>query len=78
MFRAGVIHRVLATADDDSTWSAADNGRARTLDARYSALGVSEEERRRLLPCAVLRAKFPGIRFPVDIETRMASLECKN
>ena len=78
MFRAGVIHRGLATADDDSTWSAADRGRARTLDARYSALGVSEEERRRLVPCAVLQRKFPGIHFPADIETRLATLVCKN
>jgi hypothetical protein len=77
MFRAGIIYRGL-TVEDDSTWSAADKGRARTLDARYNALGVSEEERRRLLPCAVLQGKFPGIRFPAEIETRIASLACKN
>ena len=77
MFRAGVIYRGL-TVEGDSTWSAADWGRSRTLDARYSALGVSEEERRRLLPCVVLRGKFPGIRFPAEIETRLMALTCKN
>ena len=77
MFRAGVIYRGL-TVEGDSTWSAADRGRALTLDARYSALGVSEEERRRLLPCAVLRVKFPGIHFPAEIERRLVALGCKN
>ena len=58
----------------DPSWSPADLGRAATLEARYAALGVREEERRRLVPCAVLRAKWPETRFSADIESRLAVL----
>jgi hypothetical protein len=58
----------------DPSWSPADLGRAASLEARYAALGVREEERRRLVPCAVLRAKWPETRFPAEIEARLATL----
>ena len=58
----------------DPSWSPADLGRAATLEARFAALGVREEERRRLVPCAVLRAKWPETRFSAEIESRLAVL----
>ena len=58
----------------DPSWSSADWARAATLEARYAALGVREEERRRLVPCAVVKARWPETRFTVAIEERLASL----
>jgi hypothetical protein len=59
----------------DPTWSQEDWGRAATLEARFAATGVCEEERRRLVPCAVLRAKWPETRFPTALEARLAELK---
>ena len=62
----------------DPSWSPADLARAATLEARFAALGLREEERRLLVPCAVLRAKWPETRFPTEIEEKFASIDCKN
>ena len=51
----------------DATWSVDDCARARTYEARWRALGVEEGERQRLIPCAILLAKWPGTQFPPAI-----------
>ena len=58
----------------DPVWSPEDWGRAATLDARFAALGAKEDERRQLVPCAVLRKKWPETRFPSHIEARLSEL----
>lgn len=75
--RAGQLVRI-GDPKGDLTWSSEDKGRSRTLEARYRSLGVSEEELGRLLPCAVLQRKTPGLRYPAEIEKRLVELACKN
>ena len=72
--RGGRLVPWVLRPDDDPTWSAADWGRAATLEARFSALGVSEAERRRLVPCAVLKSKWPETVFSPAVEKRLATL----
>jgi len=76
--RGGVLTQYLVRPDGDETWSNEDWGRAMTLEARWTMLGVSEDERRRYIPCAVLVAKFPGILFPNNIMTRLKELSVEN
>ena len=75
--RAGQLVRI-GEPKGDLTWSVEDKERSRTLEARYQSLGVSEEERDRLLPCAVLQRKTQGLRYPIEIEKRLVELACKN
>jgi hypothetical protein len=72
--RGGKLYPWIVRPAADPSWSAQDWGRAATLEARYAALGVREEERRRLVPCAVLRARWPETRFSAAIEERLAAL----
>ena len=72
--RGGKLHSWIVRPVADPAWSAADLGRAATLEARFAALGVREEERRRLVPCAVLQAKWPETRFSADMEARLLAL----
>ncbi len=72
--RGGKLHPWIVRPATDPSWSPADNGRAATLEVRYAALGVREEERRRLVPCAVVKARWPETRFTADIEARLAEL----
>jgi len=65
----------MVRAEGDATWTETDVARAGTLEARWKMLGVSEEERRRLIPCAVWKARFPGLVYPEDIETRLREME---
>jgi hypothetical protein len=60
--------------DGDMTWNSADWGRAQSLEIRFHRLGVNEEERRMLIPSAVWRAKYPGIRLAHDIMKRLDEL----
>jgi len=77
--RAGKLVRMVSPSGTaDLTWSATDCGRACTLEARYRSLGVPDDEIRRLLPCAVLQRKHPGLRYPPAIEARLEALLCKN
>ena len=62
----------------DPSWSSADWARAATFEARYAALGVCEEERRRLVPCAVLKARWPETRFTAAIEDRLSVLRAES
>jgi hypothetical protein len=60
--------------DGDMTWNAEDWGRAQSLEIRFHRLGVNESERRALIPAAVLRAKYPGIRFHDELMKRLDEL----
>jgi hypothetical protein len=72
--RGGVLTRYLVRPDGDLTWSADDWARAATLDARWRSLGVSEDERQRYIPCAVLVRKFPGMVYPEAVMKRLGEL----
>jgi hypothetical protein len=61
-----------------ATWTAADDGRAQTYEAILARKGVSEAERRRLIPCLVWSAKVPGLRYPEAVERRLAEVRCKS
>jgi hypothetical protein len=76
--RGGSLTQYLVKPDGDETWSVEDWSRAMTLEARWSALGVSEDERRRYIPCAVLVAKFPGLVFPDSVTKRLAEFAVEN
>ena len=60
--------------ENDPCWSLADWGRAATIEAKWTSIGVSEDERRRLVPCYVWMKKFPGTRFSEDIMVRLQTL----
>ncbi len=62
--------------DGDATWNDEDWARAGIYEMRWRAQGVSETERRRLLPCAVQVAKHPGTRYDDTIMKRLAELRC--
>jgi len=55
-----------------AAWSFADHGRAATLEARLQTCGLSEAERRKLIPCLVWSAKVPGLSYKEGVEKRMA------
>lgn len=68
--------RAVSVNTTDPLWLPGDYGRAATLEVRWSAMGVSAEERGLLLPCAVWLAKFPGTRYSEEIMSRLATLQC--
>jgi hypothetical protein len=72
--RGGKLHPWIVKPPADPSWSPADWARAATLEARFAGLGVREEERRRLVPCAVLKARWPETRFVAAIEDRLEAL----
>ena len=77
LVRGGKLMHYVLKPHGEPTWSASDYGRAATLEARWQSCGVVEDERRRLLPCAVWRAKWPGTSFPDKLMARLKELECK-
>lgn len=78
MIRAGQIQTWCVQPDRDPTWTETDWARACTLEARWKAKEVSEEERIRLLPCAVWKRKFPGLLYSAPIESRLQQLMPQN
>jgi len=78
MLSRGALTQYLLKPDGDQTWSTYDWSRAMTLEARWLAQGVSEDDRRRYIPCAVLVAKFPGIVYPDSIMKRLSELAVEN
>lgn len=60
--------------DGEPVWNNEDWGRAATLEIKFQSKGVSEDERRKLIPCAVLKHKYPGIMFQPYIEQRLSEL----
>jgi len=72
--RGGKLIRWLVKTESDITWTDTDVSRAGTLEARWKMMGISEEERRRLIPCAVWIARFPGLVYPEEIMKRVEEL----
>ena len=75
--RGGKLYPWIVRPAADPSWSPADLGRAATLEVRYAAQGVREEERRRLVPCAVVKARWPETRFSTEIEARLTALKAE-
>jgi len=71
--RGGVILPVWK-GDIDPVWTIEDIVRARTLDARFIALGVPHIDRAKLVPAAVWKQKFPGLVYAPDIEATLKTL----
>ena len=69
---------VIVVPERTATWTAADDGRALTYEATLARKGVSEAERRRLIPCLVWSAKVPGLRYPEAVERRLAEVRHKS
>lgn len=74
LLRGGRVYEWIQVPEGDPTWNAEDWGRAKTLEARWIALGISEQDRRQLLPCAVWKAKFPGLQYNPLIESKLRAL----
>ena len=72
--RGGTLHPWIVRPDGAPTWTREDWARAATLEARFAARGACEAERRRLVECAVWRAKFPGLRYDSAVEARIKEL----
>lgn len=76
--RGGKLMHWILRPQGDKSWSADDYARAATLEARWIASGVSEDERRRLIPCAVWYRKFPGTMYDDATMKRLEELLCRN
>lgn len=76
--RGGQLKPWILKPDGDNTWTVEDWGRAATLEARFSAMGVTEEERRKLIPCAVYISKFPGTLYDIVTMKRLHELLCSS
>ena len=74
LIRGGQISPWLIKPDGDTVWSEADWGRAASIEARWKMEGVTESERRILVPCEVWRAKFPGMIFNDAVTKRLSEL----
>ena len=72
--RGARLYPWILKPDGDSTWVVEDWERARALEARLCHMGVAEEERARLIPCAVWKTKFPGLTYTSDVEARLGTL----
>ncbi len=75
LVRGGNIYKRIVKLDLDPIWNSQDIERANILEARWISKGVCEEERRQLLPCAIWKAKFPGIIYTDAIESRLVVLQ---
>jgi hypothetical protein len=75
IIRGGKIIPWIVRPAPDPSFGPADLCRATTLEARWHALGVCEEERRRLIPCALLRARWPETHYAPEVEKRLAALK---
>ena len=60
--------------EGDATWSATDWAKAATLEIRWISMGVSEKERKELIPCAIWKSKFPGLQYAPLIESKLRAL----
>jgi hypothetical protein len=74
ILRGGKLVQLYVKPEGDPTWTEQDWARSQTLEARWIAEGVSEKERERLLPCAVWKAKFPGLTYSPAVESRLQQL----
>jgi hypothetical protein len=67
----GKLIPYLVKPESTAAWSPADYGRAATLEARLQREGLSEAERRALIPCLVWSAKVPGLVYKKGMEAKM-------
>lgn len=74
LLRGNVAMPWILKPDRDPCWNAEDWGRAATLEIRWKTMGVSEKDRRELLPCAIWKSKFPGLQYNPLIETKLRTL----
>jgi hypothetical protein len=74
MLIRGKIIQWFVKPDEDATWNEEDWGRASILESRWASMGISENERRKLIPCGVLLKKYVGIVFSPEIMTRLKEL----
>ena len=74
MLIRGKISHWFVKPDHDDIWNEEDWGRAATYEALMQARGISETERRKLIPCAVWAKKFVGLQFCPDIMKRLQEL----
>ena len=74
IIRGGKLHNWILKPVEDPMNTPSDMARAATLETRFAALGVCEAERRKLVPCAVIKARWPETQFAPDIEKRLAEL----
>ena len=58
----------------DPVWTIEDIVRAQTLDARWSVMGVPQIDRAKLVPIAVWKSKFPGLKYSMEIESQLKTL----
>lgn len=74
--RGGKLSRWILRPEQDPLWNSEDYARAATLEARMTAHGICEGERRRLIPCAVWLSKFPGTRYDTETMKKLESVLC--
>ncbi len=72
--RAGRMMPWVVRPEGDATWTEMDWARAATLEARFTIIGLCEEERKQLIPCAVWKAKFPGLSYSPQIEYKLGQV----
>jgi hypothetical protein len=77
IIRGGQFYPWIIRPVNDPVNTPADLARAATLDARYAAHGVCEAERHKIVPCAMLKARWPETQFTSEIEKRLAELSVK-
>jgi len=74
MLIRGKIINWFVKPDNEDVWNEEDWGRAATLEARLISLGISEQERMKLIPCAVWLNKFEGLQFSEEIMMKLKEL----
>jgi hypothetical protein len=74
LVRAGKMMHWTTRPEGDAIWTENDWARAATLEARFTFLGICEEERKQMISCAVWKAKFPGLTYSPQIENRLGQI----
>lgn len=72
--RGNTVNAWILRPDGDATWTADDWERARTLEARFIHLGLTEAERAKFIPCAVWKAKLPGLQYSDVVEVKLRAI----
>jgi len=63
LIRGNTMLPYVLKPDVEPLWTAADYGRAATLEAKWLHAKIPESDRMKYIPCAVWMAKFPGIQY---------------
>ena len=75
MLIRGKIAHWFVKPDHENIWNEEDWGRAAVLESRFLAMGMSERDRRQLIPCVVWSKKFTGLKFSKEIMDRLREFE---